>query len=181
MTAIHGYAIVSRDDCIADDQGQMPKVLMNDADWRYFQAELDRAALLVVTRVSHEATPNIRGRRRLIMSRQVSGLIERADGWWWNPQDLSWGGVVERLDLVESRIAVPGGQGAFDLFLTLGYTAFHLSRAETVTLPAGHKLFSGVTETRTADQILMAAGLTPGPVEMIDPDAAVSLTVYRSA
>jgi hypothetical protein len=50
-----------------------------------------------------------------------------------------------------------------------------------VTLPAGHKLFSGVTETRTADQILMAAGITPGPVEMIDPDAAVSLTVYRSA
>jgi len=181
MMTIHGYAIVSRDDCIADDQGQMPKGLMNDADWRYFQAELDRAALLVVTRISHEATPNVRGRRRLIMSRQVSNLVEREDGWWWNAQDLPWAGVVERLDLADSRIAVPGGQAAFDLFLTLGYTAFHLSRAEAVTLPAGHKIFSGVTETHTADQLLVAAGLTPDPVEIIDPGAAVSLTVYRSA
>ena len=38
---IHGYAIVSRDDRIADAAGDMPESLRNDADWTYFQAGLD--------------------------------------------------------------------------------------------------------------------------------------------
>ena len=45
---IHGYAIVSDDDRIADARGVMPRALLNDADWAYFQAELDRADLVVL-------------------------------------------------------------------------------------------------------------------------------------
>ena len=40
------------------------------------------------------------------------------------------------------RVSVPGGQGVFDLFLALGYDAFHLSRAESVMLPDGVPVFS---------------------------------------
>src|SRR5271169_3255695 len=46
MQEIHGYAIVSDDDRIADASGGMPTTLRNEADWAYFQAELDRADLV---------------------------------------------------------------------------------------------------------------------------------------
>ena len=42
----HAYAIVCRNDCIADAEGGMPAALKNDADWAYFQAELTDAAAL---------------------------------------------------------------------------------------------------------------------------------------
>lgn len=176
---IHGYAIVSDDDRIADASGLMPKALMNDADWRYFQDELDRADLVVVGRASHEATPNARNRKRLILSRSVTGLRMKADGVWWNPTDLPWDDVVEELGLRQARIAVPGGQVAFDLFLGLGFTAFHLSRAHGVCLPGGRPIFGQVLQGNTADAILLRAGLEPGPVQIIDPEASVSLTVFH--
>ncbi|MDE3175476.1 MAG: hypothetical protein KGM15_05120, partial [Pseudomonadota bacterium] len=59
---IHGYAIVSQDDRIADAAGIMPECLKNDADWAHFQAELDRADWIALGRASHEAAPNQRGR-----------------------------------------------------------------------------------------------------------------------
>ena len=42
---IHGYAIISDDDRIADSGGRTPPSLRNDADWAYFQRELDGADL----------------------------------------------------------------------------------------------------------------------------------------
>ena len=77
---VHGYAIVSDDDCIADAGGAMPRALHNEADWDYFQRGLDLADLVVIGRTSHEVTPNRKGRRRLILSRQAAGLEQRADG-----------------------------------------------------------------------------------------------------
>ena len=62
---IHGYAIVSDDDRIADASGAMPEALRNEADWAYFQAGLDAADWVALGRASHEAAPNLRRRRRL--------------------------------------------------------------------------------------------------------------------
>src|SRR5215208_610893 len=87
---IHGYAIVSQDDRIADASGETPPALRNEADWAYFQAELDRAALTVLGRLGHEANPNPKGRNRLVLSRAVAGLEHRPEAWWWNPARLSW-------------------------------------------------------------------------------------------
>jgi hypothetical protein len=44
---IEGYAIVSGDGMIADGNGVIPATIRNDADQRFFQSELDRAAVLV--------------------------------------------------------------------------------------------------------------------------------------
>jgi hypothetical protein len=176
---IHGYAIVCRGDCIADAQNRLPPSLMNDADWQYFQAELDLAAVVVLGRASHEATPNVKSRRRLVLSRQVSGLCEKADGWWWNPQQIPWADVTDTLKLHGQRIAVPGGQVAFDLFLRIGFAAFHLSRAEKVTLQGGRKVFSGVGPGQTAEHILQSVGLRPDAKQTIDAAAHVALTVFR--
>ncbi len=139
---ILGLAIVSQDDCIADAQGNMPEVLRNDADWALFQSELDQASLTVLGRLGHEAHGNAKQRRRMIVSSRSSGLEERADGLWWNPDLLDWPTALARAVPEGGLIAVPGGQAVFDLFLGIGFDRFHLTRAHGVEVPGGRPLFS---------------------------------------
>ena len=134
---IHGYAIVSDNDCIADAAGRTPDILRNDADWAYFQAELNRSAVTVLGRLGHEANPNPKGRLRMILSSSASGLERRADGWWWNPEALPWDQAIGTVLPEGGRVAVPGGRRVFDLFLAIGYDAFHLTRAEGTLVPNG--------------------------------------------
>jgi len=178
---VHGYAIVSRDDRIADAAGAMPAALRNEADWTYFQAELDRADFIAIGRVSHEATPNLRRRRRLVMSRAARGLETRADAQWWNPLELAFADLMQTLAPDGGRVAVPGGQAAFDLFLDVGYSGFHLSRATRVALPGGRGLFSICEQGVSAETALGQAGLVAGPTSDIDRPAGVTLTVWRPA
>jgi hypothetical protein len=178
---IHGYAIISRDDRIADAQGAMPEALKNDADWAYFQAELDRADWVLLGRASHEATPNTRRRRRIVLSHAARGLERRPEAVWWNPQAIAWRDAMARLAPDGARVAVPGGQGAFDLFLRIGFGAFHLSRAKRVALPDGRFVFSVCErEGVTAETALLRAGLVAGATRDIDALAGVTLTVWRS-
>jgi hypothetical protein len=177
---IHGYAIVSDDDRIADAGGAMPRALRNEADWAYFQAELDRSDLIALGRASHEATPNLKGRRRLVLSRSACGLEARADGWWWNPRTAAWPEVVAALVGPGGRVGVPGGRAAFETFLKIGFTAFHLSRARAVVLPGGRGLFEACERGVAAEEILRGAGLCAGETIAIDQAARVELTVWRA-
>jgi hypothetical protein len=176
---VHGYAIVSRDDRIADSNGVMPASLKNDADWTYFQAELALADWTLLGRASHEATPNLKRRRRVVVSRGARGLEERADAFWWNPLDLPWARAAAILAPDGARVAVPGGQVPFDLFLAEGFTAFHLSRATRALLPGGRGVFSACERGASAQALLAAAGLKPEPTRTIDAGDAVTLTVWR--
>ena len=175
---IHGYAIVSRDDRIADASGAMPEGLRNEADWAYFQAGLDAADWVALGRASHEAAPNPKRRRRLVVSNSARGLETRPDGVWWRPDASGFDEVAARLLPHGGRIAVPGGQGVFELFLRLGYDAFHLARAEAAALPGGRGLFATTEGGESADAALRRGGLTPGPVRWLDEAARVSLRVY---
>ncbi len=175
---IHGYAIVSADDRIADASGAMPEALRNEADWAYFQAELDSADWVALGRTSHEATPNTRGRRRLILSRAAPGLEQRGDGFWWRPDEVGFAEVAARLMPNGGRLAVPGGQAAFELFLRIGYAAFHLARAEGAFLPGGRGIFAGTEGGEPADAALRRAGLAPGRQRWLDERAKISLSVY---
>jgi hypothetical protein len=176
---IHGYAIVSDDDRIADAGGETPAALRNDADWAYFQAELDRAALTVLGRIGHELNPNHRRRPRMVLSASASGLERRGADWWWNPAAMPWADALAAALPGGGRVAVPGGRRVFDLFLGIGYDAFHLSRAEGVTVPGGIALFSECEAPRSAEEVLRRHGLSPGPRQVIDPQAPVSLAVWR--
>lgn len=180
LPQIHGYAIVSDDDRIADAEGAMPAALRNEADWAYFQAELDRADLVAIGRASHEATPNVKRRRRLVLSRSARGLERRADAWWWNPEALPWPEVVAELLPGGGRVGVPGGQAAFEVFLKLGFAAFHLSRAGGVALPGGRGLFATCEAGDSAERVLGAAGLRAGERIAIDASAGVTLTLWRA-
>jgi len=179
MIEVHGYAIVSRDDRIADAQGAMPAALRNKADWDYFQAELDRADLVVLGRLGHEAHGNPAGRTRMVVSTSAAGVERRQNGWWWNPVQVPWPEAAATALPRGGRVAVPGGRRVFDLFLGLGYAAFHLSRAEGAELPGGVPVFSACLAGRSADEVLDANGLQPGRREILDPEGPVSLVVWR--
>jgi hypothetical protein len=89
--------------------------------------------------------------------------------------------VVDELLAGGGRIAVPGGQGAFDVFLNLGFSAFHLSRVPGVALPGGRGLFSVCEWGRSAETALAAGGLKPDEAQILDAVAGVTLTVWRAA
>jgi len=181
MIEIHGYAIVGEDDRIADSSGQTPPALRNEADWATFQAELDRAQLVALGRLGHEANPNVKKRNRLVLSSSARGLELRPDScWWWNPETLPWAEAARALLPEGGRVAVPGGQRVFDLFLGLGFTAFHLSRAEGVFTGPGVALFSACERGQRAETVLARAGLFPAERRVIDETMPVSLTVWRA-
>jgi hypothetical protein len=176
---IHGYAIVSRDDRIAGADGRTPDALRNEADWAYFQRGLDQAGLIALGRLGHEANPNPRGRRRLVLSRTANGLERRDNAWWWNPGRVAWEEVCAALLPAGGRVAVPGGRDVFDFFLGVGYDAFHLSRAERIRIGAGRALFAACDAGIGAAAVLERAGLRAGPTETLDAAADVTLTVWR--
>ena len=178
---IHGYAIVSDNDCIADASGRTPDILRNEADWAYFQAELNKSAVTVLGRLGHEAHPNPKGRLRMILSSSSSGLERRSDGWWWNPGTLPWDRAIQAVLPEGGRVAVPGGRQVFDLFLAIGYDAFHLTRAEGTYVPGGIPVLSGCRDGRSAEAILSERGLTPGERQVLDPVGSISLTIWRRA
>jgi dihydrofolate reductase len=176
---IHGYAIVSDDDRIADEAGRTPDALRNDADWTYFQAELNRSDVTVLGRLGHEANPNPRGRVRMILSSSSPGIERRPDGWWWNPQVVAWEQAIHHVLPYGGRVAVPGGRQVFDLFLDIGYDAFHLTRAEGAVVPRGVPVFSACDSGKSAEAVLSQAGLRSGSKRILDPSGPVSLVVWR--
>lgn len=144
-TEIHveGHAIVSTDGMIAAHDGTMPPQLHNEADWRIFQAALDRAAIVVLGRAGHARHPNP-GRRRLVLTRSVAGLQpDPADrqATYWNPAGIDIAAALEQLGVTAGTLAITGGTGTFDLFLPT-YDNFLLSEVRDFLLPDGIPCFT---------------------------------------
>ncbi len=177
---LHGHAIVSRDDRIADATGAIPEGLLNDADWAHFQAELDKAVLTVLGRRSHDAAPNRKNRRRLVMSRRKPGLQQETPvTWWWNPADVPLGEALRTLAPEGGLVAVPGGQDVFDHIGPAGFDEFHLARAHRCALPGGRGLFARCESGIAAETWLAEGQLRPLPTRWLDAEAGVSLTIWR--
>lgn len=170
-----GHAIVSVDGMIADGRGEMA-ALHNDTDSTHFQVALDRASLVVLGRLGHRRHPN-NGRRRLVLTRSVSGLVPDADdanAHLWNPATFALDAVMVRLDITRGTVAVTGGTGVFDYFLpVMGH--FALAEHQALVVPGGTACFSAGHPR----SVLAKAGLTPGQPHMIDPAAGVTLTHWR--
>lgn len=172
MLLIEGHAIVSADGMIADAAGYIPHALRNDADWRQYQAALDRAAVIVTGRRGHERFPNP-GRRRLVLTRSVERLDPDPNdplATFWNPSALPLPAAVAELGVADGTIAITG---VFDLFIA-DLSSFQLSESHALTLPGGTPCFS-LGHPRT---ILTHAGLRPTRVELIDPVAMVTSTLW---
>ena len=69
----------------------------------------------------------------------------------------------------------------FDLFLGIGYDAFHLSRAVGVKIAGGTALFSACDGGWSAARVLEGGGLAPGEHRVLDPSVPVELTIWRRA
>jgi hypothetical protein len=76
-------------------------------------------------------------------------------------------------------VAVGGGQVVFDLFLTIGFDGFHLSRASGVKLPGGRSVFSACDAGVTAASVLEGRGLRPTKTMLLDPERGVEMTIWR--
>jgi hypothetical protein len=176
---IHGYAIVSDDNNIADAKGEIPLSLRNDKDWEQYQAALANSDLVVFARVSHENEPNTRGDPRVVVSRDAQRLERREDAWWWNPAEVAWPEVVARILPEGGEVAAPGGQGVFNLFLGIGYDVFHLARARGVKLPGGRPVFSECGPDVSAEDVLTKYGLRHAERIELDPAQAVEMNIWR--
>ncbi len=179
---IVAYAIASADGMIADETGKMPKSLDLEADQRFFQKGLDRAAVLAHGRMSREDQPNSPKRRRLILTRKIAGLAPDPDNTnarLWNPAGASLEEACASLGCYSGAVAVLGGPEIYRLFLKIGYDDFYLSRADKVRLPGGVPLFGRGRLGKTPDEVLSAAGLKPGPIQRLDDK--VSLVEWTPA
>jgi hypothetical protein len=167
---IIGHAVVSADGRIADRNRQMPATLRNDKDWLRFQAALDRADLVVLGRLGHEAHANP-GRRRLVLTRRVDRL-EPVDDLvtLWNPARMDFREVLTTLGITDGVVAVTGGQQVFDYFLRR-FTRFDLVTVDGVLIPDGVPCFSG----GWPDELLALAGLRVAERELLDPGVRLEL------
>lgn len=181
---IEGYAVVSADGMIADADGIMPPELKVDADQRFFTRELDRAAIVVHGRDSHENLPNSPQRYRLILTRKIAAAApdpQIPKALLWNPAGLPFEAACAMLGPTSGIVAIIGGTEVFTLFLEAGYDAFHLSRVSRVKLPGGRPVLRQVRHGRTAEDVLTQFGLKPGAMQVLDADKAVTLVTWKPA
>lgn len=175
-----GYVIVSSDGMLANAKNVMPDELKFEGDKRFFTAALDRAALIVHGRHSHEDQPNSARRKRIILTRRVAATEpdpSNPKALFWNPAGASFEEASKSAGVASGTVAIIGGPAVFDIFMDR-YDTFWLSVAPKVRLPGGEPCFPGVGP-RTPEQILAAHGLKPGEAEMLDPEGGVSVTPWR--
>lgn len=178
---IEGYAIVSVDGMIADANGTMPEAIRNDADQHFLQAELDRAAVIVHGRHSHEGGPRAARRKRLIVTRAIAATAPDAshpNTLLWNPASATVENALAAIGASGGLVAIIGGTEVFGLFLPL-YDAFHLTRAAHAKIPGGRPVFAQAGPQATPEQILAAHGLRPSPRRDIDAPAGITLTTWE--
>jgi hypothetical protein len=179
---IEGYAIVSADGMIADRDRQMPDGLKIDADVRFFNEALDRAAVVVHGRHSHEQQAISDRRPRLVVTHGIAGTSKHStisNAWLWNPEGGSFADACRAMGVTEGLAAVTGGTEVFGLFLDIGFDAFHLSRAANIRIPGGRPVFPRVP-TLTPEQVLSERGLSPDPVRVLDAEAGATLVTWRA-
>lgn len=179
---VEGFAIVSDDGMLADANGVMPAALLVDADQAFLSDSLDRAAILVHGRNSHEGQARSPQRRRLIATRSVANTAPVPDdpnALLWNPAALSLDQAAAQLGVRDGTAAILGGTAVYGLFLPR-YDIFHLSRRPGLRLPGGRAVFPGVPE-RTPEEILSAHGLQPGLCRMLDEATGASVVTWRRA
>jgi dihydrofolate reductase len=181
-SSIEAYAIVSADGMLADAARHMPKGLQVEADQKFFHGSLDRAAVVVHGRHSHEGGPRAARRHRLVVTRKIAALApdpSHPKSLLWNPQGATLEEAWTQLGAPAGVLAVIGGPEVYKHFLEVGYDAFHLSQAPRVRLPGGRPVFPEVATGRTPDEVLASHGLKPGAQQVLDQGAGVTLVTWR--
>lgn len=159
----------------------MPKSLCFDADWAHFRAALWHADLMMLGRHTHELSPNLTNRPRLVASRGVRAVIqENAVTWWVNPKEVTPASAVAAVAGSHATVLVAGGTGVYSWVLSQAtYHAFHLSVARKVKLGTGTPLLDGVDDLERLISAFKAKGLDLQETSWLDGEAAVELLTFR--
>ena len=177
---IEGHAIVCRLARIADAAGRMPGALRHDADFALFQAALDAADVTLLGRRTHEAAPNLRRRRRLVLTSRPEEHANDECVSFLDPArtDLrAW--LIDAFG-DRARVAVVGGTAAFDAVAgQLGYDAFSLTIAHRAALPGGPPVFADCFDLPTLKAKLGSLELRAHDRRLLDPAADLELIGYR--
>jgi dihydrofolate reductase len=179
---IEAYAIVSGDGMLADGDRVMPDGLKVEADQQFFYNGLRTAAAVVHGRHSHEGGPDADRRHRLVVTTKVTALApdsKHPKSLLWNPKGASLGEAWNALGAPAGTLAVIGGPNVYELFLDVGYDAFHLSRAAQVRIPGGRPVFPGIGPDRTPEDMLASRGLVAGPPRVLDGTRDVTLVTWQ--
>jgi hypothetical protein len=177
---IEAYVIVSANGMLADATGVMPDTLKFEGDKNFFNAALDKAALIVHGRHSHEGQPNSPQRKRVIVTRTIAGIANdpsNPKATLWNPMGAPFEAVCDHADVHAGTVAIIGGPNVFDMFMDR-YDTFWLSLAPRVIVPDGEAVFSGVPR-QTPQEILASHGLHPGQSLVLDAANGVSVTPWQ--
>jgi dihydrofolate reductase len=180
-TSIEGFAIVSADGMLADANRQIPPVLVVEADQTFFHDSLERAAVVVHGRHSHEGGPRADTRHRLVLTRSIPALAPHPTlpkALLWNPQGASLAQAWAALGAPDGMLAVIGGGDVNQMFLEHGFDAFHLSRVAGVRLPGGRPVFSDIGPGRSVEDVLTQHGLKPSAPRVLDAAAGVTLVTW---
>lgn len=180
-TNIEGFAIVSADGMLADADRRIPAALVVEADQKFFHDSLERAAVVVHGRHSHEGGPRADSRHRLVVTRSVPALAPHPTlpkTLLWNPQGATLEQAWAELRAPDGMLAVIGGGDVNQMFLERGFDAFHLSRVAGVRLPGGRPVFPGIGPERTVDDVLTQHGLRPSPPRVLDAAVGATLVTW---
>src|SRR6476620_726026 len=165
---IEAFAIISADGMIADAAGHMPEALKIEADQQFFHAGLDRAAVVVHGRRSHEGGPNAARRRRLIVTSRVPRLAPAPtypQALLWNPTGASLAEAWSGFGSPAGTLAVVGGADVYALFWGVDYDAFLRTRVSPARPPGGRPLFLDLSTSHTPEDVLASHGLHPGAIQ----------------
>jgi len=160
--------------------GTMPEALQFDADWALFQAALDRADVTLIGRRTHEAAPNFKRRRRIVVTRAPAALDAASTEVALDPavQDLRT--FIAARHGAGAHVAVAGGTGVFDLAAArLGYDAFTLTVAPEVRLPGGRPVFAGAEDLHGLAARLARLGLARREVRPLDGAPGLRVEEWR--
>jgi dihydrofolate reductase len=167
---IEGYAVISREGMIATADGHFPDAIKIPADHQFYQDSVDRASAVANGRHSAEGGEKERLRHRLVLTRRVDRLVpdsHNARAILWNPAATPFEEAWARLGIENGTLAVVGGTDVFELFLTIGYDTFYLTRTEA-SVPEGRPVFPGVGSLATVEEVMTRHGLALRGARLLD-------------
>lgn len=165
----HGLAVVSADFFLAQHKNHLASEWASAEDFRHLQKVLDKAHGCVMGRVTHDLHPNIKGRRRIVLTRSITAeCITNHHTLFINPLTHDKTDFLEKIGNHSGgdRLCILGGADIYRFWLeNHGYTCFDLTIEHNITFGAGIPLFPCQVGHRTDPRdVLGASGMSCGSV-----------------
>ena len=191
----HGLAVVSSDGYIGRMLNDITFDWSSGADKEHFFCALDRAALCIMGRKTHQLYPNMAQRPRLVISRSMPDHTTDPNDphtLFCNVDELSPSELLRRIVVVvgsqaDKSICVLGGSQIYRLFLEhpcLGFDSFDLTVETHIAHGSGVSLFPEVADQGLDSLIgtFSRAGLQIRKRDFLTPETArISLRAGESS